>query len=56
MDILYLFDRGTETWVCFRYNGRVYTRKCEKHFYAFHFAFKGKLYSCFGRRQPDESL
>lgn len=54
MEILYLYDHGAETLVCFRYNGRVYNRKCEHRFGAYHFTFKHKYYSCFGMRQPDE--
>ena len=56
VDILYLFDKGVETWACFRYNGRIYSRKCEHRFGAYHFTFKRKLYSCFAQRQPDERL
>ena len=51
---IYLYGRGNDTWVCFRYDGRIYNRKCEYRMGMYHFKFRGKYFSCFGQKQYEE--
>ena len=51
--ILYLFDKGADTFAVFRAGKRTYTRRCSLLGGMYGFHFKGQLWRCYGARLYD---
>ena len=50
MRINYAYEKGSELWVCFNYNGRTYRRPLQGSGGVYEFTFKGKLWRFLGAR------
>ena len=51
--ILYLFDKGADTFVVFRSGRRTYTKPCKLSGGLYLFSFRRKQWQCYGRRIYD---